>query len=517
MLSLAAPVQQAAPVAAFMGFPGQGSSGFRLEVPNVLRAIESLYDDQLRPYGRILRKRLGEHAQLAGAGAVDVDIKQLRALCEACPWLSVQAEEGGDWSALLRTRPLSFIDVYSPTDLYPRELWRAASAYFESLDVEHMVLPGGRYSCAQVLLSRSLPLLRGRTLGQVCHIVQLAISQKKLLGYLNGAVVPYARSQSMIKERCAERQRPCTSAARGTSGVATWEMVRTCLQDLFRGMEPGACSMPLSNVKRLFRSRFHAELSETALGHAKLSEMLQDQRLRDICTVRLQGHGYVVLPAAQHAKCNPISLADKLPQHPAAVAPAAPPRRARRAPEPLCLDDGALQAPLAAHRGAAAVHTQRGGHAGGCEQDASLHSELHCKTPSPHCMPGARSLPVLLGNLRPEVHAAQQAAKKPSKVPQPPTAPPTTAPREAPEHMAQQAPLPSPTGPAPPEGPKSEAEPRPLLTPCTLENLGFSVQNTFIHVSMPPPTPPAGSSCRSSSLPRSMGSKKCFSQGPAHS
>ena len=29
--------------------------------------------------------------------------------------------------------------------------------------------------------------------------MQLAISQKKLLGYLNGAVVPYRRSQSMIK------------------------------------------------------------------------------------------------------------------------------------------------------------------------------------------------------------------------------------------------------------------------------------------------------------------------------
>ena len=33
---------------------------------------------------------------------------------------------------------------------------------------------------------------------KACHIVQLAISQKKLLGYLNGSVVPYSRSQSMV-------------------------------------------------------------------------------------------------------------------------------------------------------------------------------------------------------------------------------------------------------------------------------------------------------------------------------
>jgi len=57
-------------------------------------------------------------------------------------------------------------------------------------------------------------------------------------------------------------------------------------------------SIPLSNIKRLFRSKFRKELSETSLGHAKLSELFQDPRLRDICTVRLQGHGYVVAPAA---------------------------------------------------------------------------------------------------------------------------------------------------------------------------------------------------------------------------
>ena len=63
-------------------------------------------------------------------------------------------------------------------------MWQAAEAYFESLDDAHMVLPGGRYSCAQALVSRGLEFLSGRSLGQVCHIVQLAISQK-LLGFNN--------------------------------------------------------------------------------------------------------------------------------------------------------------------------------------------------------------------------------------------------------------------------------------------------------------------------------------------
>uniref|UniRef100_A0A7S4R8Z6 Uncharacterized protein n=1 Tax=Alexandrium monilatum TaxID=311494 RepID=A0A7S4R8Z6_9DINO len=47
-----------------------------------------------------------------------------------------------------------------------------------------------------------------------------------------------------------------------------------------------------------------------------------------------------------------------------------------------------------------------------------------------------------------------------------------------------------------------------VLTPCTLGSMGFSVQNTFIHAAMPPPTPPAGASGRAHSLPRDMGSHR---------
>jgi len=270
-----------------------------LDTREVLNAVESLYQDQLKPYGRILRKRLAEKAAGMGFANLDVDIKRLKNVCDTCPWIIVQAEEGGDWSALLCNRnPESFVDVYSPQDNYPTKMWQAAEAYFESLDDAHMVLPGGRYSCAQALVSRGLEFLSGRSLGQVCHIVQLAISQKKLLGYLNGAVVPYKRSQSMIKERCAEKQRPCTNTTRSSSSdLADWEKVKHGLKEILFSLSPGTTSIPLSNVKRLFRSRYHTELSETALGHSKLSELLQDPRLKDICHVRLQGHGYVVGPA----------------------------------------------------------------------------------------------------------------------------------------------------------------------------------------------------------------------------
>eukprot|EP00933_Yihiella_yeosuensis_P009452 TRINITY_DN11536_c0_g1_i1.p1 TRINITY_DN11536_c0_g1~~TRINITY_DN11536_c0_g1_i1.p1 ORF type:complete len:717 (+),score=171.82 TRINITY_DN11536_c0_g1_i1:97-2247(+) len=284
--------------------PGKSTANQVLDMSEVLAAVETLYLDELKPYGRILRKRLAERALAAGHGTVDVDIRRLKSVCESCQWIQIQDEEGGDWSALLHGRPMAFVDVYSPQDFYPAELWHAAARYFDSLDDASMVLPGGRYSCAQALISRGLPFLIGRTLGQVCHIVQLAISQKKLLGYLNGAVVPYGRSQSMIKERCAERQRPCTNTVRGTgsSDLADWAAVVKGLKEILSNLGPGVPSIPLSNVKRLFRSRYQMELSETALGHSKLSELLQDPCLRDVCMVKLQGHGYVVSPVTGQQK-----------------------------------------------------------------------------------------------------------------------------------------------------------------------------------------------------------------------
>lgn len=279
---------------------------------DVAAGVESLYRDELKPYGRILRKRLVEQAQATGRGSVEINVKELRATCEACPFLCVRDVEGADWAALLPGRPPAFVDVYSLLDTYPEELWQEAAKYFASLDHTNMVLPGGRYACAQVLVQRRLPFLIGRSLGQVCHVVQLAISQRKLLGYLNGTVVPYSRSQSMVKEQSAECQRPCSGAARHKSPVASWDLMRQCLQQLIDNMGPGEHSLPLSNIKRLFRAQFHIELSETALGYAKLSECLQDPRLHDLCEVKLKGHGYGIVPIGKKVHRSRISLSDSL-------------------------------------------------------------------------------------------------------------------------------------------------------------------------------------------------------------
>mmetsp|Transcript_11733 Transcript_11733/g.31570 ORF Transcript_11733/g.31570 Transcript_11733/m.31570 type:complete len:592 (+) Transcript_11733:60-1835(+) len=296
----------------------------------VVAAVETLYADQLKPFGRILLKRVREcNAAAATAAArtsgdseavVDVDAvplidpKCLRRICETCEAIRVEPEDGKEYSALLTGRLRDFVDVSSPSDDYPPNLWAAAAAYFESLQGPEMLLPGGRYACAQLLMQRRLRLLAGFSLGGISHIVQLAISSKKILGYSNGKLVPYAGSQSMIKDRRAERQQPCQDSSKNP--VASWEELRRCVQQLVGEVHKGGMPIALSSIKRLFQKRFCIELSETALGYAKVSELLQDPRLGDLCRVQLRMHGYVLLPFEPadggEKKPNSLSLVDCL-------------------------------------------------------------------------------------------------------------------------------------------------------------------------------------------------------------
>lgn len=267
----------------------------------IFAAIRSLYVDEMKPYGRLLRKRIAERSVADPSDKLpDVDVHHLRTICNQSEEFVVTVEDSGDWSVILANTDSMFVDVYSIEDIYPAELWAGIASYFESASDDDMTLPGGRYSCAQALQSRCLSFLEGCSLGQLCHIVQLAISEKKLLGYLNGAIVTYGRSQSMLKETCAVQQQalanPCNEAA--SLPCATWEQARVTLRSILEeaaSAQKGPAQVALSNIKRTFRSQFGLELSETMLGHSKLSELLQDARFGDICYVQLEKHGYTVV------------------------------------------------------------------------------------------------------------------------------------------------------------------------------------------------------------------------------
>jgi hypothetical protein len=282
---------------------GKASRGFKPSTQDALVAVWSLYADELRPCGRTLRRRVGEieAAKRQLTEAVDVDVASLRRCCEESPLVRVFQESGGDWCALLQGVEERFVDVHSSEDPFGDAIWCLAEEHFRQ---HQEALPGSRYACARALAAQGLPFLAQLSLGRICHFTQLAISQKKLLGHQQGALVPYQLSKAMLKDQHAQQQRPCENPEICESTFASIHAVRSTLLELL-----SSGPLPLSSIKRLFRSHAGLELSETALGFSKLCELLQSEHFNDICEVRLAAHSYVV-----HARFTRprISLAERI-------------------------------------------------------------------------------------------------------------------------------------------------------------------------------------------------------------
>jgi hypothetical protein len=245
----------------------------------------------------MLRKRLYDQLVVdLRTDAVHVDTCSLLSICKSSHQITVQTEERGDWSALLTDQNADFVDVYNPhDDMYPEEMWEEFGSFCEGAGSDSISLPGGRFACAEELRKCGLSSFTNRSLGELCHIVELGV-KKRIIGYdKNGHVVPFRHSLLMEKERLADQQVGIPGVAEGTNSqvrVVGLEEARECLKQLLR--EQTAGFLPLPNVKRLFLSRFHVTLSETAFGHSRVSDLLQDEQFNDAFTVEWRGSGYVV-------------------------------------------------------------------------------------------------------------------------------------------------------------------------------------------------------------------------------
>merc|ERR1719343_1694553 len=143
---------------------------FEPTTAQVHAAVESLCADELKPLGRVLLKRLREHAAAEEALAcgqhvesVDpesmprIDPKVLRRICEESENLWVTPEEGKEYSAVPIGRVLNFVEVCDPVDPFDSSLWSAFASYLEAMALEGSSLPCGRYACARSLASQELP------------------------------------------------------------------------------------------------------------------------------------------------------------------------------------------------------------------------------------------------------------------------------------------------------------------------------------------------------------------------
>eukprot|EP00449_Zooxanthella_nutricula_P034105 CAMPEP_0198614292 /NCGR_PEP_ID=MMETSP1462-20131121/158819_1 /TAXON_ID=1333877 /ORGANISM="Brandtodinium nutriculum, Strain RCC3387" /LENGTH=647 /DNA_ID=CAMNT_0044346093 /DNA_START=93 /DNA_END=2036 /DNA_ORIENTATION=- len=232
----------------------------RFDARVVLRAVRSLYDDELKPTEHAILRRLREQRAITAAlarklpvDAVDpetmpqVDRRRLRSLCEGMHQLRVVAEEeGAGYSVRLLDRPESFADASGDADAYPPELWTELAAHVVVAQEAGWCFPGGDgpYWCARALVARSLPCLHGLSLGRVCQVVQVAISRKTLLGYRDGSLAPLRASLDCYEDR----RMPSVEQPAGRLGlsVASLYQVRAGMRQLLYRHEGG---VPLSDLR----------------------------------------------------------------------------------------------------------------------------------------------------------------------------------------------------------------------------------------------------------------------------
>lgn len=259
----------------------------------IVEAVRSLYADELKPVDRVLRKRVLERSQ-AGSyhRRYDMSLSELQHLCHECPELVVEASAvgpPGEWAVMLRGSPGHFVDASSSHDEYGEAMWQQLAVYLGGL-APSATLPGGRLAAAEQLVKEDLPFLAGRSLGSVCHIVQLAISRRSLR-YSKARLVPCDRRVAKDAPD-ANVKLPATRQHR----AATWPEVAGGLQSLFQTSPRADGQVPLSNVKRLFRSKLDLEIEEATLGCDKLSDVFRCLAGEGYCELQATVRGLVMVP-----------------------------------------------------------------------------------------------------------------------------------------------------------------------------------------------------------------------------
>jgi len=277
---------------------------------NILQqALESLYEDQIYPTPKSLKARL----QLMSF-APDA-LPYFMCLYAAFEHHYIVTPEGSPHKGVLfKVTPKYFkgwIDPTSPEDPFSPEMWEAfvkkLEELLQSVDIANQtdlinapfVFHRGRYGMAQELEKRNFDLFKGKSLGELCHIVELAI-QKKLLAYEHNMLLP---AKACVSLSNALVGRPTTHSSFGTSDgiehISDKDELKKCVEELLSIYKEG---FNLSTLKTKIKQNFAKRLSETAFHQIKLLDLVQSPPLNEVCRIeKLKGNcGYLLRPTKRN-------------------------------------------------------------------------------------------------------------------------------------------------------------------------------------------------------------------------
>jgi hypothetical protein len=237
----------------------------RDEVRKILtEALESLYEDRIRPAGLYVRGRLKERG---GQQGMLTNYLELYARFPDVFSISKQADES---TIEFITPPAWFkgyVNIDDPADAYEETMWQQLEEY---LKTGHQ-FAGGRYGMAKELQSRKLAFFSKYCLGEICNIVQLAIQKHKLIVYHKKMLKTLDHATNGIEgtKKNANGEFRCISDARELCLI----LCRMCMR---RRNVP----LRLEQLRNMMNKEHSLTVNEMALQCTKLSEVMKLEPMR---------------------------------------------------------------------------------------------------------------------------------------------------------------------------------------------------------------------------------------------
>merc|ERR1712194_309671 len=151
----------------------------------------------------------------------------------------------------------------------------------------------GRYGMSLGLHQLQLSFFTGLCLGEICHIVEIAI-KKKLLLYENNMLLPARACDSLIN---ATEGRPTPTQGHSTEGdyIETIGDLKSCIVELFKSHPEG---FNLSTLKTKMKHHFNKRLSETVFHQTKLLDLVRNPPMDSVVDVQklAENCGYLCVP-----------------------------------------------------------------------------------------------------------------------------------------------------------------------------------------------------------------------------
>jgi len=252
--------------------------------PDVLRsmlisALESLYEDRIKPMANYVKGRLKERScpdsfvkNFVDLYAEHQDLFQIVRPSQLDEEVTIFMIKEPSWFK-------GWVDIDSPDDPYEESMWEAFEKF---LDGEH-TFAGGRYGMARELMQRHLPFLAPHSLGEVCHIVQLAIQHRRLIVYHRKMLKPI---QTVLQPSPAA----VASVVGTTEGEDIKDMDDLCCV-LFRMLLHHPQGLRLCRLKQMIKHEFSRKLSEMSFQCTKLIELFNTEPLQSTFVLDTENDG----------------------------------------------------------------------------------------------------------------------------------------------------------------------------------------------------------------------------------